>query len=562
MTFSLFYRKNKNKNFFDSLENSNLGVSKLQNYIPIYNNFFSLNENNFDLINLNNVNYIINLKQVQDNNNIIVNSHNDKKDINSIKNIFIKYSPLLDPLKYIIGKYHQDLNNILPTLENKNNDLQMNSVNNSSYIDSFGCYLISNLLHYYDFIHGIDFFGSFIGFKNNFEYDIIDDMDVLHNNSYFYKNNDKLFYLPDHFDSNYFDDSSRKHKNKLKWTNTNNEVISLDSIGSDIFDFFQLNNNTNLKKDFNSDDLQEIENLEETIRFKNDDESSISSKSSHTKEGNLEEFSLSDYDEDSNDDDDDDDEKILVKIKKFPVQLICLEKCENTLDYLMMEEELSEAEWVSILFQVVLMLYTYQKAFNLTHNDLHTNNIMFVKTEKENLYYYVEGSYYKVPTFGRLFKIIDFGRAIFKYNNNIYCSDSYRPNGEAATQYNCEPYFDIKKPRLEPNMSFDLCRLACSIYDYFIDDLDEVEEMLKVSTTFRIIYSWILDDKGRNILYKKNGEERYPDFKLYKMIARTVHNHIPKDEIYRKEFESYKIGRKKINKKTKIINIDKIPIMT
>ena len=28
------------------------------------------------------------------------------------------------------------------------------------------------------------------------------------------------------------------------------------------------------------------------------------------------------------------------------------------------------------------------------------------------------------------------------------------------------------KPRLEPNKSFDLCRLACSLYDYFMDDED------------------------------------------------------------------------------------------
>ena len=50
------------------------------------------------------------------------------------------------------------------------------------------------------------------------------------------------------------------------------------------------------------------------------------------------------------------------------------------------------------------------------------------------------------------------------------CSDSFHPKGDAATQYNCEPYFDIKKPRLEPNNSFDLCRLACCLFDYFMDD--------------------------------------------------------------------------------------------
>ena len=37
-----------------------------------------------------------------------------------------------------------------------------------------------------------------------------------------------------------------------------------------------------------------------------------------------------------------------------------------------------------------------------------------------------------------------------------------------------EPYFNENKPRLEPNYSFDLCRLGCSLFDYFIDDLEDV----------------------------------------------------------------------------------------
>ena len=52
------------------------------------------------------------------------------------------------------------------------------------------------------------------------------------------------------------------------------------------------------------------------------------------------------------------------------------------------------------------------------------------------------------------------------------CSDSYHPKGDAATQYNFEPYFNDKKPRLKPNKSFDLCRLACSLYDFFVDDIE------------------------------------------------------------------------------------------
>ena len=43
-------------------------------------------------------------------------------------------------------------------------------------------------------------------------------------------------------------------------------------------------------------------------------------------------------------------------------------------------------------------------------------------------------------------------------------------------------------------------------------------------------------------MYKKNGCERYPDFKLYKMIARTVHNHTPNAVLENKYFERYSVN--------------------
>ena len=72
---------------------------------------------------------------------------------------------------------------------------------------------------------------------------------------------------------------------------------------------------------------------------------------------------------------------------------------------------------------------------------------------------------------------------------------------------------------------------------------------------------WVMDDKGRNILYKNDGDERYPDFKLYKMIARTVHRHLPDKVLENPVFDKYLIAKKKINNPKQIINIDDIPEM-
>ena len=173
---------------------------------------------------------------------------------------------------------------------------------------------------------------------------------------------------------------------------------------------------------------------------------------------------------------------------------------------------------------------------------------MFIETTEEFIYYLYEGQYYKVPTYGRIFKIIDFGRAIYKFRGELICSDSFHPKGDAATQYNFPPYYNPNKPTVEPNYSFDLCRFACALFDYFIYDLRKVEKLCKSDPIIKLVVKWTTDDKGRNVLYKSSGEERYPDFKLYKMISRTVHGHIPAKEIHNPLFDEYKITYKKYKK--------------
>jgi hypothetical protein len=179
------------------------------------------------------------------------------------------------------------------------------------------------------------------------------------------------------------------------------------------------------------------------------------------------------------------------------------------------------------------MLIYYKKTFCLTHNDLHTNNIVYQDTEEEFLYYHYNNNYYKVPTFGKIYKIIDFGRSIYKYRGVFVFNDSYYKSGDAYGQFNCEPVYNIKKPILEQNFSFDLCRLGCALYDTIIDD-DDLSKSIK-----QICINWCYDDNNKNILYKENGTERYPGFKLYKMISRKVHNHEAENEIKNKMFNVF-----------------------
>jgi len=99
-----------------------------------------------------------------------------------------------------------------------------------------------------------------------------------------------------------------------------------------------------------------------------------------------------------------------------------------------------------------------------------------------------------------------------------------------------------------------------------VEDLEEIKDFTKIiDPVKKLIVEWCLDDKGINLLYKNNGDERYPDFKLYKMIARHVHNHSPQVQLERPEFKQFLIennqgSHNETDKKHTIkIDIDKIP---
>jgi hypothetical protein len=89
-----------------------------------------------------------------------------------------------------------------------------------------------------------------------------------------------------------------------------------------------------------------------------------------------------------------------------------------------------------------------------------------------------------------------------------------------------------------------------------LDDIKKLKSPIK-----KIMIEWVFDDNNKNILYKNNGSERYPDFKLYKMIARSVHKHTPQNVLLKPTFDAYKIAKKNINNVQEIFNIDQLPIM-
>jgi hypothetical protein len=550
-------------------------IEKVQNYNPIYSQYFLLNENNYNTISLNHRYHFQNC-------NTIFDTESNK---NIPANIFIKYSPLLDPYRFMTGKYKKD-NNILelpnPFKKYTENDItKLSDYNNASYVDNFFCFISSKVLHNYNFIHGLDYYGSFLGIQKNFKVNIADDLEFLQSSDFFLQNFNKLFSLSKDFCDNFTNLGSRSNKLKIKIDNNitkhNISAISLEeveclneSLEEETTIVYEKKNNNSTNTSSSSSSSNEDDDSSTIIEDKDDDSDDGDDSKNGDSENNDDDSDGADDDIDIDDNDDNEDENKdenweteseeeeeefqYAYIKNFPVQLICLEKCDGTMDELFMKKEIDQTIAASALFQIIMILITYQKCFHFTHNDLHTNNIMFSNTNKKFIYYKYKKQIYKVPTHGKIFKIIDFGRSIYKFNGQIFCSDSFASGGDASTQYNTEPFLNKNKPRLDPNYSFDLCRLGCSIYDFIIDD-DESESISQFDELQKTIYRWCTDDHGKNILYKRNGEERYPNFKLYKMIAKTAHKHTPQEQLNFSYFKQFSIENKDMLKDS-FIDID------
>jgi len=534
-------------------------LSQLQNYNPVYSQFFELTPKNYDTISLNHTYSIVSLDTIV---------HTETKET-VLKPVFIKYAPLLDPLRYMIGKYdvQSKKTTVLPdsTLNKEVILPKLLDYNNASYVDNFFCYLTSQMLHKHCIPNCLDYYGSFLGIQEKYKANIIDDLDYLQSSSYFTENLGKQFIVAKNDKlSDFTQLGSRSNKHKL-CISTETELTSALEL-----ECISIQEEVLVESEQGSHELV-YENTKPGSETKSDRSSSTGSSNNselnYSSDDNNDEEddyeTCSDEEEEEEEENDDEksysasdlsDEDVLsAYIHNFPVQLICLEKCDGTMDELFLRNKINKTNGSSILLQVIFSLIIFQKAFHFTHNDLHTNNIMYVKTEEEFVYYKYGGKWYKVPTYGKIFKLIDFGRSIYKFQGKQFCSDSFAPGGDAVTQYNFEPFMNKNKARLEPNYSFDLSRLGTSIYDFVIDE-EEPENMDPLQQT---IYRWCTDDNGKNVLYKKNGEERYPNFKLYKMIVRTVHEHTPENQLQFDYFNQHEVNE--WDGVSTVIDIDTVP---
>jgi hypothetical protein len=430
-----------------------------------------------------------------------------------------KISMVLSPFKWMQGIYGRTFG--LPsTLEQSTLVHQkIQNPNNSSYVGS----IISAALSESGCLHFPKVYGVFTGLSQHHTIDISDDYEELCDRSWFSQNIGKTFDIK--LSDSIHASTDFKHTRKARLELQIGEDIVLD--GVEELDSVVVSENVDIG------DLKTMFKDDEDC----DDQSDSSSISTSYIFGVKSCSCVDDQDEQIEDEDMSEESFAWASFSNVPVQVTLIETCVGTLYRLFMEnpEQEKQTAWMS---QIIFALAYAQRNYAFTHNDLHGNNVMYVPTDKEYLYYICSGTRYRVPTFGYLIKLIDFERGTSSIkiqgmkDPKQFMSDHFSVDEEAGGQYNFEPFYTTKFQPIKPNPSFDLARLATSMFwDIFPEGPNHEE--YKSNPVFDMFTRWTNSSEGGSVLFGKDipNHDRYHGFHLYKAIARFCKDAIPRKEI-------------------------------
>lgn len=489
---------------------------------------------------------------------------------------FIKTVHLLNPIDLIKEKYTIPEHPLLPQSENtwKKTLLKLHSHNNQAYVDTVANFVLSAFRENNLTPHCVLYYGASTGISKKYQYNISLEYDTYRQCRWFWKgmksHSARLTVIRGDADVEEIPNFEEIYKDitSCPFEDTDSEVSEIEPITDK--DVPEISDVESIKS-FTFDNIEEdAQNVKDIFEINKKVTKRVSLKKN---ESSSDEESSSDSDALTSSDGSDEsvelDLDICLEIPNMPVILIYQEAQEGVMDNLLDEDEIDEhkrgsqgweARWIAWLFQVISVLSFLQNAICFTHNDLHSNNILWRKTDKKFLFYKAkDGTIWRVPTFGKIFTVIDFGRSIFRLGKHLWVSDDHWPDQEAGDQYNFGPFFDHTLPKNPPNPSFDLCRLSVSLLDGLFDEappkkkgkgvsIMSQENTWKVYETnsplYNLLWSWTVNKEGHTIYEDKNGDEKYEGFDLYVRIAHDVHNAVPKDQIHKPIFSQFKWKQK------------------
>jgi hypothetical protein len=471
----------------------------------------------------------------------------------SIKSVkaFQKIMPLLNPhtwMQYKARPYSPFLWNFQPQI--------MTIAENQAYVDCVASFMASKLKQTYHSPHFCDWYGAFRGVIDVFKYNLEEDLEDYRFTNWFWKGIDarefgicciekssgrrlsleevKVLIRPD--DEFLHDDES-----------TENDESSESECSSLSAESLYPNQ---IKHEYEATNLEEVASI-------STDEESVHILKRRTGTSHSGRVSIVSDDSDSSFTEY---YTFHAELYNMPIAIQYLEYCDSTMDVLIENTEYApitspeqETKWLAWLFQVCVACTQLQNTLRLTHNDLHTSNVLWKKTELEFLVYAdSKGRKWKLPTFGKLFTIIDYGRAIFTINNFTIISSDYNDGHDAAGMYNFGSFEDPDLPRVGPNKSFDLSRLCCSLLRGLYPKNPVSKEKGPVLTKegswilretnhplFNLLWSWLKMKTGENVLEYEDGAEKFPGFDLYAEIAANVCDAVPESQLGKPLFQQW-----------------------
>jgi hypothetical protein len=486
------------------------------------------------------------------------------------RSAYMKVTHLLDPITWIRGKYEFteespkffESNSLSKRASEKINDPM-----NQAYVEAVASYALSKLREADVSPHFHYFYGAYSGIADSYDYNISDVYSSYRHCRWFWDNQKRGVFSLEVEDEDLdpevkeaiFDPPSELHSEAS--SETSDDELSEESLD-----------------DHPELDEVEIKSIHSTAM------SSVSFQTQSEESLGKDDVGEISYDEEDDDDDEDEDEdeiNVFARLKKFPVMLLFTEPSQGTMDDLLTGwegegEETSPGEkeweeiWTAWIFQILAALSVLQSFFGFTHNDLHTNNIVWTHTDQKYFFYQNrDGTIWRVPTYGKIFRLIDFGRSIFSINQKLFFSDDFKEGNDAAEQFCFGPLRkDESEEEVYPNPSFDLCRLAVSLFEALFPMKPETKKGGSIlssepglivqetkSPLYNMLWTWMVDDDGNNVLMEPSGRERYPDFDLYKVITQKIHNAVPKVEILKPIFDRFKLGKQSVGKKQKVYNL-------
>jgi len=471
---------------------------------------------------------------------------------------FCKVSHLLDPVMSIKNYYdHEEKGE-------RRRRYKLNNPMNQAYIDTLANYLLGQLRQRNVSPHFCQFYGGWKATAATYRFNITDEFESYRRYKDFWnRKREGKFTL--HVEK---DDSSDSECSESSDSQSSDELFTTpkSSLRSTAFSYSSSSTDSHSEKSHVSLSVESegqaqtqasttvLEELESVSTF-GTRKTSVSS-GSYSSSSSSECSSENAY-------------SVFVELKSYPVMMIFQEEADGVLDDLLEDDDAVgapqgtaewEARWTAWTFQVIAALCAAQGVLGFTHNDLHTNNIVWTATDDSWLFYKSrDGTVWRVPTYGRILRLIDFGRAIFRVGEEWFISDDYESGGDAEGQYNFGRIQGARKPAIYPNPSFDLCRYAVSIFEALFPEMpiENLEGAIlsqegnwlvreTESPLWNLLWSWLLDKNGKNVLREENGDERFPDFDLYQHITENVTNVKPQDQLRRPIFSSYTVPAKSV----------------